>query len=87
MIKMVGLKNTVTGPGFQIAQIFVENVFDNHVNWIDLLQKDENYKNRLQVVLQKAFKVTPIYCEISDGMKKKAIIWASLCVGQHSDTV
>ena len=79
-------KNTfVTGPGFQIAQIFVENVFDNHVNWIDLLQKDENYKNRLQVVLQKAFKVTPIYCEISDWDEEEGYhMGVFLCVGQHS---
>ena len=27
----------VTGPGFHIAQVFVENVFDDHVNWIELL--------------------------------------------------
>lgn len=79
-------KNTfVTGPGFQIAQIFVENVFDNHVNWIDLLQKDENYKNRLQVVLQKAFKVTPIYCEISEWDEEEGYhMGVFLCVGQHS---
>ena len=75
----------VTGPGFQIAQIFVENVFDSHVNWIDLLQKDENYKNRLQVVLQKAFKVTPIYCEISDWDEEDGYhMGVFLCVGQHS---
>ena len=79
-------KNTfVTGPGFQIAQIFVENVFDNHVNWIDLLQKDENYKNRLQVVLQKAFKVTPIYCEINEWDEEEGYhMGVFLCVGQHS---
>ena len=56
----------VTGPGFQIAQTFVENVFDEHVNWIELLQNDENYKNILQVMLQKAFQVTPFYKEISE---------------------
>ena len=48
----------VTGPGFQIAQIFVENIFEKHVNWMDLIQNDENYKNILQVMLQKAFQVT-----------------------------
>jgi len=56
----------VTGPGFQIAQTFVENVFDKHVNWIELLQNDENYKNILQVMLQKAFQVTPFYKEMSE---------------------
>lgn len=56
----------VTGPGFQIAQTFVENVFDTHVNWIELLQNDENYKNILQVMLQKMFQVTPFYKEIGE---------------------
>ena len=65
----------VTGPGFQIAQIFVENIFEQHVNWMELIQNDDNYKNILQVMLQKAFQVTPIYREVSNGMKKKAIIW------------
>ena len=55
----------VTGPGFQIAQIFVESIFDNHVNWTELIQNDDNYKNILQVMLQKAFQVTPIYREVS----------------------
>jgi dsRNA-specific ribonuclease len=74
----------VTGPGFHIAQIFVENVFDEHVNWIELLQTDENYKNRLQVVLQKAYKVTPIYIEISEWDEQLGYnMGVFLCVGQH----
>ena len=56
----------VTGPGFQIAQIFVEKVFEEHVNWTELLTTKDNYKNLLQVSLQKAFKVTPIYKEIGE---------------------
>ena len=56
----------VTGPGFQIAQIFVENIFEKHVNWMELIQNDDNYKNILQVMLQKAFQVTPVYREISE---------------------
>ena len=56
----------VTGPGFQIAQIFVESIFEKHVNWMELIQHDDNYKNILQVMLQKAFQVTPVYREISE---------------------
>ena len=56
----------VTGPGFQIAQIFVENIFEKHVNWTDLIENDENYKNILQVMLQKAFQITPVYREVSE---------------------
>ena len=54
----------VTGPGFQIAQIFVESIFEKHIDWIKLIQNDDNYKNILQVMLQKAFQVTPIYREM-----------------------
>ena len=59
-------KNTfVTGPGFQMAQIFIESIFEKHVNWIDLIRNDDNYKNILQVIIQKTFKTTPDYMEIS----------------------
>tara|TARA_B100001093_G_scaffold502100_1_gene554613 strand:- start:2299 stop:3342 length:1044 start_codon:yes stop_codon:yes gene_type:complete len=74
----------VTGPGFQIAQIFIETIFDNHVNWLELLQTNDNYKNRLQVVLQKAFKVTPIYMEISEWDEEEGYhMGVFLCIGQH----
>ena len=54
----------VTGPGFQIAQIFVESIFEKHVNWIKLIKEDDNYKNILQVKIQKEFKTTPTYLVI-----------------------
>jgi len=54
----------VTGPGFQIAQIFLENIFEQHINWKELITTNDNYKNLLQVQLQQNFKVTPIYKEI-----------------------
>jgi dsRNA-specific ribonuclease len=74
----------VTGPGFQMAQIFVENIFKEHVNWIELLQTNDNYKNRLQVVLQKAFKVTPIYMEINEWDEEEGYnMGVFLCIGQH----
>jgi len=56
----------VTGPGFQIAQIFIESIFEKHVDWVTLIQSDDNYKNILQVMLQKAFQVTPVYKEITE---------------------
>jgi len=74
----------VTGPGFQIAQIFVENIFEKHVNWTDLIKINDNYKNRLQVVLQKSFKVTPIYMEIGDWDEEQGYhMGVFLCIGQH----
>ena len=73
----------VTGPGFQIAQIFVENIFEKHVNWMDLIQNDENYKNILQVMLQKAFQVTPVYKEISEWDEDEGYhMGVYLCLGK-----
>ena len=77
----------VTGPGFQIAQIFIETIFDKHVDWIQLLQKDDNYKNILQVKLQKEFKTTPVYMEISPYDEDEGYhMGVYLCLGQtHHD--
>jgi dsRNA-specific ribonuclease len=49
-----------------MAQIFVEGIFEKHVNWTDLVNNDDNYKNILQVKIQKEFKKTPTYMEISE---------------------
>lgn len=54
----------VTGPGFQMAQIFVEKIFETHVDWMELINNDDNYKNILQVKIQKEFKTTPDYYEL-----------------------
>ena len=37
----------VTGPGFQMAQIFIENVFEQHIDWVRLIITDDNFKNIL----------------------------------------
>ena len=75
----------VTGPGFQIAQTFVENIFEKHVDWTALIKINDNYKNRLQVVLQKEFKVTPIYMEIGEWDEDNGYhMGVFLCIGQHS---
>jgi dsRNA-specific ribonuclease len=73
----------LTGPGFQMVQIFVENVFEKHVNWIDLIRNDDNYKNILQVKIQKAFKVTPDYLEVSPYSNENGYyMGVYLCLGQ-----
>ena len=83
----------VTGPGFQMAQIFVENIFETHIDWIALIQNDDNYKNILQVKVQKEFKVTPYYIEINHDMDNGYNMGVYLCVGQpiyalkHEDAV
>jgi len=72
----------VTGPGFQLAQKFVENIFEKHIDWVALLQNDDNYKNILQVKIQKEFKVTPHYLEISHDMDTGYKMGVYLCIGQ-----
>lgn len=49
------------GPGFQYCQILIENIFETIVDWNEILEKDTNYKNILQVKIQKEFKKTPEY--------------------------
>ena len=73
----------VTGPGFQLVQIFIENVFEKHVDWMNLIQNDDNYKNILQVKIQKEFKVTPHYMEVSEHTVEKGYhMGVYLCLGQ-----
>ena len=72
----------VTGPGFQMAQKFVENIFEKHIDWIALIQNDDNYKNILQVKIQKEFKVTPHYIEIEYDVDFGYKMGVYLCLGQ-----
>jgi len=72
----------VTGPGFQMAQKFIENVFEKHIDWVALIQNDDNYKNILQVKIQKEFKVTPHYLEIEHDIDFGYKMGVYLCVGQ-----
>jgi dsRNA-specific ribonuclease len=73
----------ITGPGFQMAQIFIENVFEKHVDWITLIRNDDNFKNILQVKIQKNFKVTPEYIDIEEYDTEKGYhMGVFLCLGQ-----
>ena len=77
----------VTGPGFQMAQKFIENVFDKHIDWVALIQNDDNYKNILQVKIQKEFKVTPHYLEIEHDLEFGYKMGVYLCLGQQIHTL
>ena len=72
----------VTGPGFQMVQKFIENIFEKHIDWVALIQNDDNYKNILQVKIQKEFKVTPHYLEIEHDVENGYKMGVYLCVGQ-----
>tara|TARA_Y100000768_G_scaffold387825_1_gene380485 strand:+ start:3658 stop:4674 length:1017 start_codon:yes stop_codon:yes gene_type:complete len=70
------------GPGFQMAQIFVENIFDKHVDFVKLIKTDDNYKNILQVKIQKEFKITPDYLEISHDIDMGYEMGVYICLNQ-----
>lgn len=73
----------ITGPGFQMAQVFLDNVFEKHVDWIYLIKNDDNYKNILQVIIQKEFKVTPHYLEVAAHNPESGYrMGVYLCLGQ-----
>jgi len=73
----------VTGPGFQMAQVFVENILEKHVDWAQLIQTDDNYKNKLQVLIQKEFKITPEYLELNHDIENGYDMGVYLCLGQE----
>lgn len=84
----------MSGPGFHMAQIFVENVFNKHVDWMNLIRSDDNYKNILQVKIQKEFKITPEYIEVSEQNAETGYhMGVYLCLGQpvfgltHNDSI
>ena len=66
--------------GFETTKIFIETVFEKHVDWTELILCDDNYKNILQVKLQKEFKTTPEYLEISQSDMYHMGVY--LCIGQ-----
>lgn len=72
----------VTGPGFQYAQKFLENIFEKHIDFVSLVQTDDNYKNLLQVKLQKLYKVTPHYIEISHDIETGFKMGVYLSLGE-----
>ena len=72
-----------TGPGFQMVQVFVEAVFEKHVDWIRLIENDDNFKNILQVNIQKEFKITPLYMEVKEHDQETGYhMGVFLCLGQ-----
>lgn len=78
-----------TGPGFQMAQIFIERVFEKHIDWVELITNDDNYKNIFQVKIQKEFKVPPEYLIIENNFETGYKMGLFLCIGQniHSNDI
>ena len=51
----------LVGPGFQVVQLFLERVFDRHVDRVRLITENTNHKRTLQEKIQSLFKTTPVY--------------------------
>jgi len=64
-----------------MAQKFIENVFETHIDWVELITSDNNYKNILQVRIQKEFKVTPNYLELQHNNEDGYFMGVYLCLG------
>ena len=78
-----GLFNNVftIGPGFQFCQLFLERVFEEHINWIELITQNDNYKNILQIKIQKEFKITPSYKSREYTDEEGYDVGVYLCIG------
>lgn len=82
------------GPGFQVAQLFVEAVFDRHIDWTRITKQSDNFKRPLQELLQSEFKTTPHIMEIESFTQEQGYhMGVYLCLGQpvhgvhHSETM
>jgi ribonuclease-3 len=70
------------GTGFQMAQLFILNVYEKHIDWTSLVQINDNYKNILQVKIQREFKITPHYIQMSYDDEKGYEMGVYICIGQ-----
>jgi len=71
------------GDGFHMSNLFLHRVFEQHVDWIELIRNDDNYKNMVQVIIQKEFKVTPHYLELNNKISEEGYcMGVFLCLGQ-----
>lgn len=68
------------GIGFQVCQIFIESIFDQIVDWNELLENDDNYKNIFQVMIQKEFKTTPEYFVLNVDEEQRYTTGVYLCL-------
>lgn len=68
------------GPGFQICQLFIESIYEKLVDWNEILETDTNYKNILQVKIQKEFKRTPEYIILNHDEDLRYTMGVFLCL-------
>lgn len=67
-----------SGPGFQMVELFVQNVFDSHVNWE---QQNNNDKQRIRTILLKHFATPPFYFVHPQEARLGKKVSIYLCLG------
>lgn len=65
LIGAIFIDNGAGGTGYKVAEKVIRNIYERNVDWQRLVTTDDNYKNMLQVRIQKVFKTTPDYVELS----------------------
>ncbi len=68
------------GPGFQVCKLFIESIYEKLVDWNEILETDTNYKNILQVKIQKEFKKTPEYIILKHDDDLRYTMGVFLCL-------
>jgi len=75
------------GVGFQYCQIFIEYIYENLVDWNEILETDDNFKNILQVKIQKEFKKTPEYIILKQDDELRYNMGVYLCLSDNIHTL
>jgi ribonuclease-3 len=75
------------GTGFQYCQIFIEYIYENLVDWNEILETDDNFKNILQVKIQKEFKKTPEYIILKQDDELRYNMGVYLCLSDNIHTL
>ena len=73
------------GYGIQYCQIFIETIYNEIVDWEEILENDDNYKNIFQVRIQKEFKCTPEYKIINQDDELRYTMGVYLCINTPLD--
>lgn len=68
------------GVGFQYCQLFIEYIYEHFVDWNEILETDDNFKNILQVKIQKEFKRTPHYIILTQDEDMRYHMGVFLCL-------
>ena len=79
--------NEYSKNGYQQCEIFLENIFNNLVDWNEIIENDDNYKNIFQVKIQKEFKCTPEYKIINIDDEMRYTMGVYLCLNDKNKDI